>query len=284
VKSVVVTGVSTGIGHGATRVLIDQGLHVFGSVRKQADADRLAAEFGENFTPLLFDVTDEAAIGRAALQVREALDGGTLFGLVNNAGVAAPGPMIEMDPREFRQQLAINLEGPFLVVQAFAPLLGVDDSLEGEPGRIINISSVAGVRALPFLGAYAASKFGLEGYSEALRRELLLFGIDVIVIGPGPVKTSIWDKAEEIDTSRYENSPYAPLLERFQKAFVIKGRNGYSQERLGKLIHKALTTPRPRVRYAAVKSGIVEKLMLALAPPRVIDRVIGKAVGLLPGK
>jgi hypothetical protein len=192
--------------------------------------------------------------------------------------------MLEMDPREFRQQLAINLEGPFLVVQAFAPLLGADDSLKGEPGRIVNISSVAGVRALPFLGAYAASKFGLEGYSEALRRELLLFGIDVIVIGPGPVKTSIWDKAEEIDTSRYENSPYAPLLERFQKAFVIKGRNGYSQERLGKLIHKALTTPRPRVRYAAVKSGIVEKLMLALAPPRVIDRVIGKAVGLLPDK
>ena len=233
---------------------------------------------------MLFDVTDEAAIGRAALQVRDALDGETLFGLVNNAGVAAPGPMLEMDPREFHQQLAINLEGPFLVVQAFAPLLGVDDSLKGEPGRIINISSIAGVRALPFLGAYAASKFGLEGYSEALRRELLLFGIDVVVIGPGPVKTSIWDKAEEIDTSRYENSPYAPLLERFQKAFVIKGRNGYSQERLGQLIHKALTTPRPKVRYAAVKSGIVEKLMLALAPPRMIDRVIGKAVGLLPDK
>jgi len=284
VKSVVVTGVSTGIGYGATRVLIDRGMHVFGSVRKQADADRLAAEFGENFTPLLFDVTDEAAIGRAAFEVREALQGKTLFGLVNNAGVAAPGPLLEMDPQEFHQQLAINLEGPFLVVQAFAPLLGVDDTLQGEPGRIVNISSVAGVRALPFLGAYAASKFGLEGYSEALRRELLLFGIDVIVIGPGPVKTSIWDKAEEIDTSRYENSPYAPLLKGFQAAFVVKGRNGYSQERLGKLIHKALTIKNPRVRYAAVKSGIAEKLMLALAPPRVIDRVIGKAVGLLPDK
>jgi NAD(P)-dependent dehydrogenase (short-subunit alcohol dehydrogenase family) len=187
-----------------------------------------------------------------------------------------------MAPEDFRQQLAINLEGPFLVTQAFCPLLGVDSSLQGAPGRIVNISSVAGVRALPFLGAYAASKFGLEGYSEALRRELLFFGIDVIVIGPGPVQTSIWDKAEEIDTSRYENSPYAPLLKGFQQAFVEKGRNGYSQARLGELIHLALTTERPRVRYAAVKSSIAEKLMLALAPKRVIDRVIGKAVGLLP--
>ena len=283
-KSVVVTGVSTGIGYGATRVLIDRGLHVFGSVRKQADADRLAADFGGSFTPLLFDVTDEAAIGRAADEVRSALRGNKLFGLVNNAGVASPGPLLEMAPEDFRQQLAINLEGPFLVTQAFCPLLGVDSSLQGAPGRIVNISSVAGVRALPFLGAYAASKFGLEGYSEALRRELLLFGIDVILIGPGPVQTSIWDKAEEIDTSRYDSSPYAPLLKGFQQAFVEKGRNGYSQARLGELIHKALTTERPRVRYAAVKSSIAEKLMLALAPKRVIDRVIGKAVGLLPKK
>lgn len=281
-KSVVVTGVSTGIGYGATRVLIDRGLHVFGSVRKQSDADRLAADFGGSFTPLLFDVTDEAAIGRAAAEVRGALGGNKLFGLVNNAGIASSGPLLEMAPEDFRQQLAINLEGPFLVTQAFCPLLGVDSSLQGAPGRIVNISSVAGVRALPFLGAYAASKFGLEGYSEALRRELLLFGIDVIVIGPGPVQTSIWDKAEEIDTSRYESSPYAPLLKGFQQAFVEKGRNGYSQARLGELIHLALTTERPRVRYAAVKSSIAEKLMLALAPKRVIDRVIGKAVGLLP--
>jgi NAD(P)-dependent dehydrogenase (short-subunit alcohol dehydrogenase family) len=173
--------------------------------------------------------------------------------------------------------------GPMMVTQAFAPLLGVDQSLSGPPGRIVNISSVAGVRALPFLGGYAASKFALEGYSEALRRELQLFSIDVIVIGPGPVKTAIWDKAEEIDVSRYANSPYRDIMARFQKMFISMGREGYPQERLGQLIHTALTIPNPAVRYTAEKRGLAEKLLTRFAPKRMLDRIIGKKLGLLPG-
>ncbi len=281
-QSVMITGVSTGIGYGATETLIDKGFHVFGSVRKQADAQRLSEQFGEHFTPLVFDVTDSAAIARAAAQVREALDGKRLFGLVNNAGIAATGPLIEIDPAEFRECLEVNLMGPVVVTQAFAPLLGVDSSLQGKPGRIINISSAAGVRALPFLGSYAASKFGLEGYSEALRRELMMFDIDVIVIGPGPVQTAIWDKAEDIDINRYADSPYRAIMERFQKMFIAQGRNGYSRERLGLLVHKALTTAKPAVRYAAVSNSLPEKLLTRFAPKRVLDRVIGKKLGLLP--
>lgn len=281
-QSVVITGVSTGIGHGATRVLLDHGFRVFGSVRQQDDAERLSKEFGEHFTPLLFDVTDRPAIDAAASQVRDALGGQRLSGLVNNAGIAATGPLLEMDPDEFRKALDINLMGPVQVTQAFGPLLGTDPSLTGKPGRIVNISSVAGVRVLPFLGAYAASKFGLEGYSQGLRRELLLFGIDVIVIGPGPVKTAIWDKAEEIDTARYRDSPYLEIMQKFQRMFIAAGRKGYSQERLGLLIHKALTTERPRARYAASNSSLPEKLLMKFAPTRVLDRIIGKNVGLLP--
>lgn len=281
-QSVMITGVSTGIGFGATETLIDKGFHVFGSVRKQEDAERLSAQFGDRFTPLVFDVTDPSAITAAADRVREALGGKRLFGLVNNAGIASTGPLIEIDPDEFRYCLEVNLMGPVIVTQAFAPLLGVDASLQGEPGRIINISSAAGVRALPFLGSYAASKFGLEGYSEALRRELMMFGIDVIVIGPGPVKTAIWDKAEEIDINRYAGSPYSSIMESFQKMFIAQGRHGYSQERLGRLIHEALTTAKPAVRYAAVNSSLPEKLITSLAPKRVLDRIIGKKLGLLP--
>ena len=188
-KSVVVTGVSTGIGHAAAKVLAQKGFHVFGSVRKEADAERLKKELGDRFTPLIFDVTDEAAIRRAAEEVRAALKGETLAGLVNNAGIAVSGPLIEVDPDDFRKQMDVNVTGPFLVTQAFAPLLGTDKSLKGEPGRIVNISSVGGIRAMPFIGPYAASKFAIEGFSEALRRELMLFGIRVVVIGPGPVKT-----------------------------------------------------------------------------------------------
>ncbi len=279
-KSVVITGVSTGIGWGATKVLIGKGFRLFGSVRKQADADRLKAEFGESFVPLIFDVTDEAAIKRAAEEVRAALNGEKLFGLVNNAGIAVSGPLIDLDPDEFRKQMEVNVTGPFLVTQAFVPLLGADSTLRGNPGRIVNISSVGGKRAFPFIGAYAASKFAIEGFSEALRRELMLFGIDVIVIGPGAVKTAIWDKAEEIDLTPFGNSPYLPILKNFQKNFVEQGRHGFPPEKLGRLIHKVLTIENPKVRYSMNPASIVEKAVTTLMPKRRLDGIIGKRLGL----
>src|SRR5512143_371923 len=140
-QSVVVTGVSTGIGWGTTKVLIQKGFRVFGSVRKPQDAERLSKEFGENFVPLIFDVTDEAAVQAAAQQVRERLNGETLFGLVNNAGIAVPAPLLHQAIDDFRHQIEVNLVSVLVVTQAFVPLLGSDRSLRGEPGRIINISS-----------------------------------------------------------------------------------------------------------------------------------------------
>ena len=203
---------------------------------------------------------------------------------MNNAGIASTGPLLEIAPDAIRSAMEVNLMGPVMVTQAFAPLLGVDPLLDGPPGRIINISSAAGVRALPFLGSYAATKFALEGYSEALRRELMMFSIEVIVIGPGPVKTAIWDKAEAIDIDDYASSPYRSILENFQKTFIARGRRGYSPQRLGLLIHKALTTRHPRVRYAAVNDPLPEKLLTRYAPKRVLDRVIGRKLGLLPNR
>lgn len=279
-RTVVITGVSTGIGHAAAKVMIGRGFRVFGSVRNSADAERVQAELGEKFAPLIFDVVDTQAIAEAANCVREALAGGTLAGLVNNAGIAVSGPLLEVPESDYRKQLEVNLMGPFLVTQAFAPLLGADPTLQGPPGRIVNISSVSGIRAMPFLGPYSASKFGLEGYSDSLRRELMLFGIDVIVIGPGPVKTAIWDKAEEVDMEQYVASPYRPMLERFQKVFITQGRDGYPADRLGELIYTALTTAKPKARYAAVKGRMMEKLMMKIASPRMLDKAIAKMLGL----
>ena len=191
-RSVVVTGTSTGIGWGTTKVLIARGFRVFGSVRKKADAERFSAEFGAALVPLVFDVTDEDAVGSAAVRVGDALAGERLFGLVNNAGVAVAGPLLELPLDEFRHQIDINLTGVVITTKAFGPLLGTDRALTGPPGRIVNISSVGGKNAVPFLSPYAASKFALEGLSEGLRRELLPFGIDVIVVAPGAVATAIW--------------------------------------------------------------------------------------------
>ena len=209
-QSVVITGVSTGIGWATAKLLLDRGFRVFGSVRKPADADRLKGEFGANFVPLLFDVTDEAAVLAAAREVRAALDGETLAGLVNNAGIAVAGPLLRTAADEFRRQMEINVIGPIISTQAFAPLLGADPSLKGPKGRIVMISSVAGKNGNPLSSAYSASKHAIEGLSESLRREMMLFGIDVIIVAPGAVKTPIWGKADDVDVSAYQNSPYAP--------------------------------------------------------------------------
>ena len=278
-QSVVVTGVSTGIGWGATKVLIAKGFRVFGSVRKTADAERLKAEFGERFVPLIFDVTDEPAVNAAADRVRAALGGQTLAGLVNNAGVAVAGPLLHLPIDEFRQQIEINLTGVLIVTQAFGPLLGADPSLDGPPGRIVNISSVGGKNGSPFLGPYSASKFALEGLSESLRRELLMFGIDVIIIGPGAVATPIWAKADQLDTSRYANTPYAGALDRIKAFMVANGGKGLKPEALGELIHKALTTPNPKVRYAITPDPF-QNFLTGVLPKRTLDGIIGKRLGL----
>ncbi|HEY1711181.1 MAG TPA: SDR family NAD(P)-dependent oxidoreductase [Rhizomicrobium sp.] len=282
-KSVVVTGASTGIGWGCVKVLIASGFRVFGSVRRQADADRLSQEFGANFTPLLFDVTDAAAVAAGARQVETALSGETLAGLVNNAGIAVPGPLLYLKIDDFKHQIEVNLTGQLIVTQAFAPLLGVDRSRKGPPGRIVMISSVGGKNASPFVGPYNASKFALEGMSESLRRELMLFGIDVIVVAPGAVATPIWDKADAVDVSQFANTPYAPALNKVKDYMISNGKKGLAPEKLGEAVKTALTTAKPRTRYT-VTPDPVQNLMVNTLPKRMVDRIIAGQTGLLPPK
>jgi NAD(P)-dependent dehydrogenase (short-subunit alcohol dehydrogenase family) len=280
-KSVVITGASTGIGWATAKLLLERGFRVFGSVRKQADADRLRGEFGANFTPLLFDVTNEAAVLAAAREVRAALGGETLFGLVNNAGIAVAGPVLELAADEFRRQMDVNIIGPIISTQAFGPLLGSDPSLKGPRGRIVMISSVAGKNGNPLMSAYSASKFAIEGLSESLRREMMLFGIDVIIIAPGAVKTPIWSKAEEVDISAYRNSPFFPALERIRKFMLQLGETGLPAEKIAERIAEALTSASPKVRYQITPDPI-RHLMTAVLPKRMVDKIIAKRLGLMP--
>lgn len=281
-KSVVITGVSTGIGEATARVLAKRGFHVFGSVRKAADAARLAEDLGPAFTPLVFDVTDEVAVAAGARSVEAALGGATLAGLVNNAGIAVAGPLLHLPVDEFRKQLEVNLTGVVIATQAFAPLLGARTPTLKDPGRIVNISSVGGRTANPFMAPYNVSKFGLEGMSEALRRELLLFGVDVIVVAPGAVATPIWDKADETDSSAYANTAYAAPLERIRAYMLQLGRSGLPAERIGETIHEALTTPKPKVRYTVSPDMMQVFLSERVLPKRTLDRIVGKRLGLLP--
>jgi short-subunit dehydrogenase len=282
-RSVVVTGSSTGIGWGISKVLIKKGIRVFGSVRKQADADRLQAEFGTNFVPVLFDVTDSRAVVEGAKKVTAMLDGWPLLGLVNNAGIAVAGPLLYIDVDEFRHQLEVNVTGQLIVTQAFAPLLTSYTERHTAPGRIVMISSVGGKNASPFVGPYNASKFALEGFSESLRRELLLLGIDVIVVAPGAVATPIWDKAEQVDVSRYANTPYASGLNAVREYMLTSGRKGLKPEKLGQAVWNALTTRKPKTRYIVTPDPFQNYLLNHL-PKRMVDRMIGGRLGLLPKK
>lgn len=279
--SAVVTGASTGTGRATAELLVSKGFRVFGTVRKESDARTLQAELGAAFTPLLMDVTDELAVAQCALKVRAALEGSKLTALVNNAGMSLVGPMLYQPIVDIRSQLEVNLIGPVIVTQAFAPLLGADRSLRGEPGRIVTISSVGGKFGGPFLGAYAASKHGLEGMSESLRRELLLFGIDVILIEPGYVNTPILDKAEEEDYAQYRNTEYGPILERFRKMFIAEGRKGLESRDIAEAVYKALTVSHPKVSYTIVKQKLKNWTIPMMLPKRIVDRVIGKQFGLL---
>ncbi len=281
-KSVVVTGASTGIGWATAKLLLDKGFRVFGSVRKQADADRLEAEFGANFTPLVFDVTDEPAVLAAAREVRGALGGEKLGGLVNNAGIAVAGPVLELAADEFRRQMDVNVIGPIVATQAFGPLLGADPSLKGNPGRIVMISSVAGKNGNPLTPAYSASKHAVEGLSESLRRELMLFGIDVIIVAPGPVKTPIWSKGQEaVDVARYRNSPYLPALQKVSAYMQHLDTIGLPAEKIAERVYDALTLPNPKVRYHIAPDRL-RYLLAAVLPKRTMDRIIAKRLGLMP--
>jgi len=283
-QSVVVTGVSTGIGWAIAKDLIQHGFRVFGSVRKAGDAERLSKEFGGNFTPLLFDVTDEPAVQAAAAQVRAQLGEETLSGLVNNAGIAIPAPLMHQPTDDFRHQLEVNLVSVLIVTKAFLPLLGADRSLRGRPGRIINISSTSGKFGFPFVGAYVASKHGLEGFSESLRRELLLYGIDVIIVAPGAIATPIWDKAEQVDISSYANTDYVELARQVQKYMVHSGKNGLPPEKVAEVVRRALTTPRPRVRYALAPGSFLSRLLPMIMPKRLVDRFVRRNLGLKKAK
>jgi NAD(P)-dependent dehydrogenase (short-subunit alcohol dehydrogenase family) len=278
-KSVVVTGASTGIGWGCAKVLTASGFRVFGSVRREVDAERLARDLGANFTPLIFDVTDEAAVAAAAKRVDAALRGETLFGLVNNAGIAVLGPLLYQKIEDFKQQIAVNLTGHLIVTQAFAPLLGADRTRKGAPGRIVMISSVGGKNASPFLGAYNASKFALEGMSESLRRELIPFSIDVIVVAPGTVATSMWDRPDAINVAAFADTPYAQAFARLKVHMITNGRRGLPPQQLGETVKTALTAARPKARYTVTPDPI-ETLVANALPKRVVDTIIAGRLGL----
>ncbi len=274
-NNIVITGVSTGIGHELCRQFLDKGYRVFGSVRKSADVDKLSKDFGSNFTPLLFDVTDYDAIDKAVTQVERQVGADGIAGLINNAGIAVGGPALHVDIKDFEYQFQVNVFGLIKCIQAFAPLLGAREEHQTAPGRIINIGSVSGKLGMPFVGPYVGSKFAVEGLSHSFRRELLLYGIDVIVIGPGPVKTPIWQKSIKLEP--YYDTPYGEMLKRFENGLVQKSIDrGFTPEYLSRKIVKVFEKRKPKTRYSVVPQALVNYYIPRFLPDRWLDAIAKK--------
>ena len=278
--TVVVTGASTGIGRACALSLDALGFWVFAGVRKSGDGNSLRRASSARLSPLFIDVTDERSITAAAETVSREVGDAGLVGLVNNAGVAIPGPLEYLLLEELRRQLEINLVGQLAVTQAFLTLL------RKARGRIVNISSLAGKLATPFNGAYSAAKHGMEAFSDALRMELAPWGIHVSVVEPGTIATAMPRKLLQDADTVLSNLPadgrerYGLAIETYARTLASHAQNGSPPEVVSQAVVHALTAKTPRTRYPA---GAPAGRMLALyrlLPDRLLDRVILRFLGL----
>jgi NAD(P)-dependent dehydrogenase (short-subunit alcohol dehydrogenase family) len=268
--------VSTGIGYALAKKFLAEGYGVFGSVRNVKDAEKLKLDFGQSFRPLLFDVTNQEAIEAAVGEVEKQLQGKALAGLINNSGIALGGPVAHLPLSEFRRQFDVNVFGLIAVTKAFLPLLGARTGFNGHPGKILNISSVSGKVGFPFIAPYCASKFAVEGFSQSLRRELLPYGIDVITIGPGPVKTPIWGKAEETPEGVLR-SDYGAAVGRFRE-FMKKGADaGLEADDLANRVFRVFVKKRARTNYLFMNNKFFNYILPEyFMTDRMMDRMLKK--------
>jgi hypothetical protein len=265
-RRVLVTGASTGIGRALVEHLAARGDRVFAGARRPADLEALARI--EGVIAVELDVTDEADVREVASSVRAT---GGLDALVNCAGIAVPGPLMELDAREVSRQMEVNLVGLHRVTRACFPLL-----FETR-GRIVNISSTGGLIAMPFVGAYSASKFAVEALSDSLRRELAPFGMHVSLVQPGAVRTPIWDKTDPDDPS-LDGSIFAERARGFGRMMVRRARGGgLEPERLARAVAGVLDARRPRPRYLVTEANLMTRLLAAL-PDGTLDWLVRRYV------
>ena len=270
-NTVLVTGTSSGIGRGLCQALIEKGYKVFGTVRNRKDATELNKEFGKNLDALLVDVTDEKQVVKAKERVQNYLNGKPLTALINNAGIATLGPVEFLPTSDFKKQIDTKILGTFLCTKIFLPLLGTDSDLIGNPGRIVNISSILGGKiGSPFMSGYCASKHAVEAFSESLRRELKPYGIKVIIVAPGSVSTPIWKEVKkQKDQNKYNKTKYGISFKKILNSLESFDRNSLSMNQLTSIIIKSIEIKNPKIRYNPTKDPI-QKLWPYI-PKKIMD-------------
>jgi NAD(P)-dependent dehydrogenase (short-subunit alcohol dehydrogenase family) len=288
VSAVLITGASSGIGEACAVELHRRGFLVFAGVRRPSDAERLVAQTSPRLVPILLDVTDAQAVAQAAQTIAQATGEAGLAGLVNNAGITVAFPLEFLPLSAFRQQLEVNVVGQLAVIQAMLPLLRT------ARGRIVNMSSISGLVAGPYVGAYAASKHAFEALSDSLRVELRHFGIHVAVIEPGDVDTPIWQKSRAaadrlrdslLDEAQQRVSPevgehYAQDIAAMRAATDRFAAQAMPVERVVRAVMHALCARRPKTRYPVGAKTWGVLLGLRFLPTGIRDRVVRRNLGM----
>ena len=279
-KSVLVTGASTGIGRATALRMDAEGWRVFASVRREEDAASLREAASERLVPVILDVTEAEQISAAAEQIAAAVGEAGLDGLVNNAGIAVMGPLETTPIDDLRKQIEVNLISQVAVTQAMLPLI------RAARGRVVFLSSIGGRMAMPFGAPYHASKYGIEAVVDSLRQELRPWKIDVVAIEPGSIDTPIWERGEGIADEVAGRAPaaqeelYGEKIKRFRRAVRRTAERGISAEKVAGAVEHALTARRPRTRYLVGADARGQAFAARFLPDRLIDRIVARAMGI----
>ena len=274
-RTVLITGTSSGIGRACAEEMAERGWRVLAGVRREEDGEEVRALSPDRIEPLLLDVTDLDAI--AALPERV---GGSLDGLVNNAGMASAGPLEHLPVEDIRHQLDVMLLAPFALTKAMLP------ALRASRGRVVMIGSIGGRTSLPFMGPYNAAKAGIDGFANSLRQELAPFGVHVALVEPGAIKTRIWQKGIDAGEKLRESLPpeaerdYGDRVEKMAGAAAESERRGVPPSKVAGVVAHALSADKPKTRYLVGIDARVQAGLRAALPDRALDRVLGRLSGL----
>jgi NAD(P)-dependent dehydrogenase (short-subunit alcohol dehydrogenase family) len=273
-EKVFITGVSTGIGWHTFKTLVEAGFHVIGTVRSIKDADRIRDTFRDKCTILVFDVQDQVKCEEEIKSIRHLLEENGLTCLINNAGIAVPGPLQYLTEEEFEKQMDINVKSVRRITNLLLPYLGTDHRYKA--GKIINISSVSGLFNSPFNGAYCISKHALESMTDVYRRELSMFGISVSAIEPGPIKTEIWSKnIGSLD--KFKATEYGDVLSSADQMIENAEASALDVSVISDLITKIIHAKHPKPRYIVHKNKTLFKILTNLIPDTWADRLVARS-------
>lgn len=275
-KTVLITGCSSGIGKALALEFHQQGFTVFATARNVESLETLRSK---GITTFSLDVNDSQQIESVTAQIEQ--QSGALSLLVNNAGFAAMGPVAELSTEALQQQFATNVFAPMSLTKAALPLLK-KSAEQGKTTQVVNIGSISGLVTTPFSGAYCATKSAIHSLSDALRMELKPFGIDVITVQPGAIRSNFGDNSlASLANLISDNSLYAPVRKHIEARATASQDNPTSATEFAEILVTKLQQPSAPSTIKIGNGSTLLPLLKKILPSKTLDKILMKKFGLL---